>query len=260
MLYLLYFRLITSRMFLHLSHIQGLYWFRRGLWSWGSHPQTPGLRTNREPKYKRRRTVRVSSLIAARQPWCTHTSRVWRRPCEKPCRISFAPVDVSWSYWICKPVGGRTAEGMLKQRLWWEMPQWIGFRTRVQFPPGPLFNKLANLQEMPETLEFTGVPAFLFFRSRSGLSRLRVRIRRLRQEPLFWIPDRFWGRRWCWHLRSRWVSGLFRSCLWSLWLLRSPGVIIQMCFCLLILWFLFSRPNAFIKHQETNAPHHGCPW
>ena len=162
MLYLLYFRLITSRMFLHLSHIQGLYWFRRGLWSWGSHPQTPGLRTNREPKYKRRRTVRVSSLIAARQPWCTHTSRVWRRPCEKPCRISFAPVDVSWSYWICKPVGGRTAEGMLKQRLWWEMPQWIGFRTRVQFPPGPLFNKLANLQECRKPLNLLGFWHFCF--------------------------------------------------------------------------------------------------
>ena len=73
-------------------------------------------------KYKRRRTVRVSSLIAARQPWCTHTSGIWRRPCEKPCRVSFAPVDVSWSYWSSKPVGGRTAEGMLNQRLWWEMP------------------------------------------------------------------------------------------------------------------------------------------
>ena len=120
------------------SHIQGLYWFRRGLWSWGSHPQTPGLRTNREPKYKRRRTVRVSSLIAARQPWCTHTLGIWRRPCEKPYQVSFALVDVWWSYWDHKPVGGRIIEGMLKQRLWWEMPQWIGFRTRVQFPPGPL--------------------------------------------------------------------------------------------------------------------------
>ena len=120
------------------THFQGLYWFRRGLWSWGSHPQTPRLRTNRETKYKRRRTVRVSSLIAARQPWCTHTSGIWRRPCEKPCRVSFAPVDVSWSYWSSKPVGGRAVEGMLIQRLWWEMPQGIDFRTRVQFPPGPL--------------------------------------------------------------------------------------------------------------------------
>ena len=119
------------------THFQGLYWFRRGLWSWGSHPQTPGLRTNRETKYKRRRTVRVSSLIAARQPWCTHTSGIWRRPCEKPCRVSFAPVDVSWSYWSGKPVGGRAAKGMSNQRLWWEIPQGIGFRTGVRFPSGP---------------------------------------------------------------------------------------------------------------------------
>lgn len=132
-----YVRLFTG------SHLisKGLYWFRRGLWSWGSHPQTPGLRTNREPKYKRKRTVRVSSLIAARQPWCTHTSGTWRQLCEKPCRVSFAPVDVLWSYWSSKPVGGRAAKGMLKQRLWWEMPQGIGFRTRVQFPPGPLLRK-----------------------------------------------------------------------------------------------------------------------
>ena len=119
------FRLITSAVLWKTAlqtHFQGLYWFRRGLWSWGSHPQTPRLRTNRETKYKRRRTVRVSSLIAARQPWCTHTSGIWRRPCEKPCRVSFAPVDVSWSYWSSKPVGGRAAEGMLNQRLWWEMP------------------------------------------------------------------------------------------------------------------------------------------
>ena len=79
-------------------NVWGLYWFRRGLRSWGSHPQTPELRINRETKYKRRRTVRVSSLIAARQPWCTHTSGIWCRLCEKPCRVSFAPADVSWSY------------------------------------------------------------------------------------------------------------------------------------------------------------------
>ena len=121
---------------------QGLYWFRRGLWSWGSHPQTPGLRTNRETKYKRRRTVRVSSLSAAHQPWCTHTSGIWCRLCEKPCRVSFAPVDVSWSYWSSKPVGGRTAKGMLNQRLWWEIPQGTGFRTGVRFPSGPFMEHL----------------------------------------------------------------------------------------------------------------------
>jgi len=33
---------------------EGLYWFRRGFWSWGSHPQTPGLRINLELKYKRK--------------------------------------------------------------------------------------------------------------------------------------------------------------------------------------------------------------
>ena len=95
------FRLITSAVLWKTAlqtHFQGLYWFRRGLWSWGSHPQTLGLRTNQEPKYKRKRTVRVSSLSAARQPWRTHTSGIWRRLCEKPCRVSFAPVDVSWSY------------------------------------------------------------------------------------------------------------------------------------------------------------------
>ena len=121
-------------------NVWGLYWFRRGLRSWGSHPQTPELRINRETKYKRRRTVRVSSLSAAHQPWCTHTSGIWCRLCEKPCRVSFAPVDVSWSYWSSKPVGGRAAEGMSNQRLWWEIPQGIGFRTRVQFPPGPFWN------------------------------------------------------------------------------------------------------------------------
>ena len=89
-------------------------------------------------KYKRWRSVSNGSLSAARQSCCTHTSGVWRRPCEKPCRVSFAPVDVSWSYWSSKPVGGRAVEGMLIQRLWWEMPQGIDFRTRVQFPPGPL--------------------------------------------------------------------------------------------------------------------------
>ena len=88
-------------------------------------------------KYKRWRSVSNGSLSAARQSCCTHTSGVWRRPCEKPCRVSFAPVDVSWSYWSSKPVGGRAVEGMLIQRLWWEMPQGIDFRTRVQFPPGP---------------------------------------------------------------------------------------------------------------------------
>ena len=123
---------------------EGLYWFRRGLWSWGSHPQTPGLRTNRETKYKRRRTVRVSSLIAARQPWRTHTSGIWRRLCEKPWQVSFALSDVWWSYWSLKPVGGRKTEGMLKQRLWWEMPQGIGFRTRVRFPPGPPKSPYSN--------------------------------------------------------------------------------------------------------------------
>ena len=89
-------------------------------------------------KYKRWRSVSNGSLSAARQSCCTHTSGVWRRPCEKPCRVSFAPADVLWSYWSSKPVGGRAAEGMLIQRLWWEMPQGIDFRTRVQFPPGPL--------------------------------------------------------------------------------------------------------------------------
>jgi len=120
-------------------NVWGLYWFRRGLWSWGSHPQTPGLRINRETKYKRRRTVRVSSLSAAHQPWCTHTSGIWCRLCEKPCRVSFAPVDVSWSYQSSKPVGGRTAKGMSNQRLWWEIPQGIGFRTGVRFPSGPFY-------------------------------------------------------------------------------------------------------------------------
>ena len=128
------------------THFQGLYWFRRGLWSWGSHPQTPRLRTNRETKYKRRRTVRVSSLSAAHEPWCTHTSGIWCRLCEKPCRVSFAPVDVSWSYWSNKPVDGRIAKGMLKQRLWWETPQGIGFRTGVRFPSGPFWNILKSQQ------------------------------------------------------------------------------------------------------------------
>ena len=123
-------------------NVWGLYWFRRGLRSWGSHPQTPELRINRETKYKRRRTVRVSSLSAAHQPWCTHTSGIWCRLCEKPCRVSFAPVDVSWSYWSSKPVGGRTAEGMLNQRLWWEIPQGTGFRTGVRFPSGPFMEHL----------------------------------------------------------------------------------------------------------------------
>ena len=136
------FRLFSSTEFSVKS--SGLYWFRRGFWNLGSHPQTPGLRTNREPKYKRRRTVRVSSLIAARQPWSTHTLGIWRQLCEKPCRVSFAPVDVLWSYWSSKPVGGRAAKGMLKQRLWWEMPEGIGFRTRVRFPPGPLLAKLSK--------------------------------------------------------------------------------------------------------------------
>ena len=141
------YRLYTSMTFRDYSEsafYQGLYWFRRGLWSWGSHPQTPGLRINRETKYKRRRTVRVSSLSAARQPWCTHTSGTWRRLCEKPCRVSFAPVDVLWSYWSGKPVGGRTAEGMSNQRLWWEIPQGIGFRTGVRFPSGPFWNILKS--------------------------------------------------------------------------------------------------------------------
>ena len=89
-------------------------------------------------KYKRWRSVSNGSLSAARQSCCTHTSGVWRRPCEKLCRVSFAPADVPWSYWSSKPVGGRAVEGMLIQRLWWEMPQGIDFRTRVQFPPGPL--------------------------------------------------------------------------------------------------------------------------
>ena len=38
----------------HESFFQGLYWFRRGFWSCGSHSQTPGLRTNLEIKYKRK--------------------------------------------------------------------------------------------------------------------------------------------------------------------------------------------------------------
>ena len=95
-------------------------------------------------KYKRWRSVSNGSLSAARQSCCTHTSGVWRRPCEKPCRVSFAPVDVSWSYLSSKPVGGRAVEGMSVQRLWWEMPQGIDFRTRVQFPPGPLDHDKAN--------------------------------------------------------------------------------------------------------------------
>jgi len=57
--------------------IQGLYWFRQGSWRWRSYPQADA--SNRKLKIKRRRKLRVSSLVAACQPQGTHTLRIWHR-------------------------------------------------------------------------------------------------------------------------------------------------------------------------------------
>ena len=35
---------------------------------------------------------------------------------------------------------------MSKWWLWWEMLWWMGFRTRVQLPPGPLIKNVKNLE------------------------------------------------------------------------------------------------------------------